>query len=103
MYLPGILCVFIPVQCCSFVLNPLTPIQDTSCELQNETTANNPAAIPQRSVNLYYMVKLQIRSGKCVFTEWVFKCVEILEMAIRYLKNKSFNDTRWQIGVFFIH
>ncbi|CAI6348165.1 unnamed protein product [Macrosiphum euphorbiae] len=47
----------------SFVLNPLTPIQETICQLQNETTANNPAATPQRSVNLYYMVKMQIRSG----------------------------------------
>ena len=49
--------------CCSFVLNPLTPVQDTLCQLQNETSANNPAAVPQRSVNLYYMVKMQIRSG----------------------------------------
>lgn len=64
MYLRGVNMFFLSVQCCSFVLNPLTPIQDTSCELQNETAANNPAAIPQRSVNLYYMVKLQIRSGE---------------------------------------
>lgn len=38
-------------------------MQDTLCQLQNETSANNPAAVPQRSVNLYYMVKMQIRSG----------------------------------------
>jgi hypothetical protein len=49
---------------CSFVVNPLTPMQETLCQLQNETSANNPTAVPQRSVNLYYMVKMQIRSGK---------------------------------------
>jgi len=48
----------------SFVVNPLTPVQETLCQLQNETSATNPTAVPQRSVNLYYMVKMQIRSGK---------------------------------------
>lgn len=62
----------------SFVPNPLTPLQDTTCELQNETTANNPAAIPQRSVNLYYMVKLQIRSGKKFSKHTIRKLYEIL-------------------------
>jgi hypothetical protein len=45
-------------------VNPLTPVQETLCQLQNETSASNPSAVPQRSVNLYYMVKLQIRSGE---------------------------------------
>ncbi|KAK2584767.1 hypothetical protein KPH14_007091 [Odynerus spinipes] len=48
----------------SFVVNPLAPMQDTLCQLQNETAASNPAAQPQRAVNMYYMTKLQIRSGK---------------------------------------
>lgn len=48
----------------SFVVNPLAPMQDTLCQLQNETAATNPAAQPQRAVNMYYMTKLQIRSGE---------------------------------------
>lgn len=47
----------------SFVVNPLAPMQDTLCQLQNETAATNPAAQPQRAANMYYMTKLQIRSG----------------------------------------
>ena len=48
----------------SFVVNPLAPMQDTLCQLQNETAATNPSSQPQRAVNMYYMTKLQIRSGK---------------------------------------
>lgn len=48
----------------SFVPNPLTPVQETLCQLQNETQASNPTATAQRAVNMYYMVKVQIRSGK---------------------------------------
>ena len=48
----------------SFVTNPLTPIQETVCLLQNETSANNPSAVPKRAVSTYYMVKLRIRSGE---------------------------------------
>lgn len=47
----------------SFVVNPLAPMQDTLCQLQNETAATNPSSQPQRAVNMYYMTKLQIRSG----------------------------------------
>lgn len=39
-------------------------MQDTLCQLQNETAATNPAAQPQRAANMYYMTKLQIRSGE---------------------------------------
>lgn len=52
----------------SFVLNPLAPMQDTLCQLQNETAATNPAAQPQRAANMYYMTKLQIRSGEKLAT-----------------------------------
>jgi len=48
----------------SFVPNPLTPVQETLCQLQNETQASNPTATAQRAVNMYYMVKVQIRSGE---------------------------------------
>lgn len=61
--------------CSSFVLNPLTPVQETLCQLQNETSANNPAAVPQRSVNLYYMVKLQIRSGNKFYLQQSKGCI----------------------------
>lgn len=47
----------------SFVVNPLAPIQETVCLLQNETTGANPTVNPQKSVSTYYMIKLNIRSG----------------------------------------
>jgi len=50
----------------SFVVNPLAPVQETLCLLQNDTTAHNPSAVPQKAASMYYMVKLHIRSGKCV-------------------------------------
>lgn len=52
----------------SFVVNPLAPMQDTLCQLQNETASTNPAAQPQRAANMYYMTKLQIRSGEGMWT-----------------------------------
>ncbi len=48
----------------SFVVNPLAPVQETLCLLQNDTTAHNPSAEPQKAASMYYMVKLHIRSGK---------------------------------------
>uniref|UniRef100_T1IUF2 ZP domain-containing protein n=1 Tax=Strigamia maritima TaxID=126957 RepID=T1IUF2_STRMM len=45
----------------SFVINPLAPLQETVCQLQNETTADNPTTIPLRSVSMYYFVKLHLR------------------------------------------
>ncbi len=47
----------------SFVVNPLAPIQETVCLLQNETTGASPTVTPQKSVSTYYMIKLNIRSG----------------------------------------
>lgn len=44
----------------SFVVNPLTPAQETLCQLQNDSSAHNPSAVPQRSASMYYMVKLQV-------------------------------------------
>ncbi|XP_008473743.1 uncharacterized protein LOC103510819 [Diaphorina citri] len=78
----------------SFVLNPLTPIQETLCQLQNETSANNPAASPQRSVNLYYMVKLQIRSENVCLRPWAFervpnKMIRGLDNALIYTSTKE--------------
>lgn len=58
----------------SFVVNPLAPLQETTCRLQNETQslkggvsptqgpANNK---PQKAVNLYYFSKSHLRSGTC--------------------------------------
>ncbi|XP_054273199.1 uncharacterized protein LOC128993367 [Macrosteles quadrilineatus] len=80
--------------CFSFVLNPLTPVQETLCQLQNETSANNPAAVPQRSVNLYYMVKLQIRSDNVCLRPWSFervpnKMIRGLDNALIYTSTKE--------------
>ncbi|XP_042891789.1 uncharacterized protein LOC122266226 [Penaeus japonicus] len=50
----------------SFVMNPLAPVQETLCLLQNETMATNPSAQPQRAVSLYYMVKLHVRTSEYI-------------------------------------
>ncbi|XP_031632719.1 uncharacterized protein LOC116346678 isoform X2 [Contarinia nasturtii] len=59
----------------SFVLNPLTPAQETLCQLQNDSSAHNPSAVPQRSASLYYMVKLQLRSDNICMRPWAFERV----------------------------
>ncbi|XP_045606053.2 uncharacterized protein tyn isoform X2 [Procambarus clarkii] len=59
----------------SFVMNPLAPVQETLCLLQNETMASNPSADPQRAVSLYYMVKLSVRSYKVCKRPWTFERV----------------------------
>lgn len=48
----------------SFVVNPIAPVQETLCLLQNDTTASSPTVSPSKAVSTYYMVKLNIRSGK---------------------------------------
>lgn len=54
----------------SFVVNPLAPIQETTCLLQNETQAKKPSSnnvgvvAPQKAVNMYFFTKAQLRSGK---------------------------------------
>ena len=76
----------------SFVVNPLAPLQETTCRLQNETKstiggstiasspsptssllsptvtssslASGPSVNPQKAVNLYYFSKTHLRSGK---------------------------------------
>ncbi|KOB72357.1 Cuticlin-1, partial [Operophtera brumata] len=78
----------------SFVLNPLTPVQETRCLLQNDTQANNPNAIPQRSVNTYYMVKLQVRSESVCLRPWAFervpgKALRGLDNTIIYTSTKE--------------
>ncbi|XP_066993386.2 uncharacterized protein tyn [Anabrus simplex] len=78
----------------SFVVNPLTPKQETLCQLQNETSATNPAASPQRSVNLYYMVKMQIRSDNVCLRPWAFeripnKMIRGLDNALIYTSTKE--------------
>jgi hypothetical protein len=59
----------------SFVVNPLTPVQETLCLLQNDTTAHNPSAVPQKAASMYYMVKLHIRSEKVCSRPWTFERV----------------------------
>ena len=48
----------------SFVVNPLAPVQETVCLLQNDTTGSSPTVNPQKAVSTYYMIKLNVRSGK---------------------------------------
>jgi len=59
----------------SFVVNPLTPRQETVCLLQNGTAANNPSAQPLKAVSQYYMVKMSIRSDKVCKRPWNFERV----------------------------
>uniref|UniRef100_A0A1I8NPE1 ZP domain-containing protein n=1 Tax=Stomoxys calcitrans TaxID=35570 RepID=A0A1I8NPE1_STOCA len=59
----------------SFVVNPLSPSQETHCQLQNDSSAHNPSAAPQRSANMYYMVKLQLRSENVCHRPWSFERV----------------------------
>lgn len=78
----------------SFVVNPLTPMQETLCQLQNETNANNPAAVTQRSVNMYYMTKMQIRSENVCLRPWAFervpnKMIRGLDNALIYTSTKE--------------
>lgn len=78
----------------SFVVNPLTPLQETLCQLQNETSANNPAAVTQRSVNMYYMTKMQIRSENVCLRPWAFervpnKMIRGLDNALIYTSTKE--------------
>lgn len=78
----------------SFVVNPLAPMQDTLCQLQNETAATNPAAQPQRAANMYYMTKLQIRSENVCLRPWSFervpnKMIRGLDNALIYTSTKE--------------
>lgn len=78
----------------SFVLNPLIPVQETQCQLQNETQANNPSATAQRSVNMYYMTKLQLRSDNICLRPWAFervpnKMIRGLDNALIYTSTKE--------------
>lgn len=59
----------------SFVVNPLTPAQETLCQLQNDSSAHNPSAVAQRSASMYYMVKLQLRSENICLRPWSFERV----------------------------
>ncbi|XP_057666359.1 uncharacterized protein LOC130900056 isoform X1 [Diorhabda carinulata] len=78
----------------SFVLNPLIPIQETLCLLQNETSSSNPSATPQRAVNMYYMTKLQLRSENICLRPWAFervpnKMIRGLDNALIYTSTKE--------------
>ncbi|XP_059480335.1 uncharacterized protein LOC132199546 [Neocloeon triangulifer] len=78
----------------SFVPNPLTPVQETLCQLQNETQASNPTATAQRAVNMYYMVKVQIRSDNVCARPWTFervpnKAIRGLDNALIYTSSKE--------------
>lgn len=79
----------------SFVTNPLTPEQETLCQLQNETKALNPLSQAQRSNSMYYMVKMQVRDNtKVCARPWTFervpnKAIRGLDNALIYTSTKE--------------
>ncbi|XP_022239988.1 uncharacterized protein LOC106458127 [Limulus polyphemus] len=78
----------------SFVVNPLAPLQDTVCTLQNKTTSGKPTALPQRSVNTYYLTKVNIRSERVCNRLWTFEkipnaIIPGMDNAILYTANKN--------------
>ncbi|XP_076352037.1 uncharacterized protein LOC143247601 [Tachypleus tridentatus] len=58
-----------------FVVNPLTPVQDTTCMLQNETKSTHPAVTPQKSSNTYHLTKLHVLSENVCNRLWAFERV----------------------------
>ncbi|XP_075678435.1 trynity isoform X3 [Dermatophagoides pteronyssinus] len=97
----------------SFVVNPLTPIQETTCLLQNETLAKKPTISGsnnnnnlansggsyssqslQKAVNMYFFSKMQLRSDNLCNRLWSFerfpnKMMRGLDNAIIYTSNRE--------------
>ncbi|XP_054157723.1 uncharacterized protein LOC128956066 [Oppia nitens] len=102
----------------SFVVNPLAPIQETSCLLQNDTQAkkptttgaggsasaaanagaggsgSSPGGTPQKAINMYYFTKTQLRSENVCNRLWAFerfpnRVLRGLDNAIIYTSNKE--------------
>lgn len=79
----------------SFVVNPLTPAQETLCQLQNKTEATNAQAQPpQKATSMYYMTKLNIPSENVCMRPWQFervpnKVIRGLDNALIYTSTKE--------------
>lgn len=92
----------------SFVVNPLTPIQETTCLLQNETLAKKSVSAIggnnaggsysgnslQKAVNMYFFTKMQLRSDNLCNRLWSFerfpnKMLRGLDNAIIYTSNRE--------------
>lgn len=91
----------------SFVVNPLAPVQETSCRLQNETMAGKipqsnigptsgsaSSGNPQKATNLYFFQKLHLRSDNVCNRLWTFerypnRVLRGLDNAIIYTSNKE--------------
>lgn len=88
----------------SFVVNPLAPMQETTCRLQNETSQHKSPSSPsssslslsnpQKAVNLYYFSKTNLRSDNVCNRLWSFekypnKVLRGLDNAIIYTSNKE--------------
>ncbi|XP_074599209.1 trynity [Brevipalpus obovatus] len=91
----------------SFVVNPLAPVQETSCRLQNETLASKlpqsnigptsgsaSSGNPQKATNLYFFSKLHLRSDNVCNRLWTFerypnRVLRGLDNAIIYTSNKE--------------
>ncbi|XP_076352650.1 uncharacterized protein LOC143248099 [Tachypleus tridentatus] len=79
----------------SFVVNPLAPVQDTMCSLQNMTTSVKPDVLPQRSVNTYFFTKVQISSERVCNRLWSFE--RIPNTFLRGLDNAIFYTSTKEI------
>ncbi|XP_017460917.1 PREDICTED: uncharacterized protein LOC108354236, partial [Rhagoletis zephyria] len=76
----------------SFVVNPLTPIQETTCLLQNETLSKNTSL--QKAVNMYFFSKMHLRTDNLCNRLWSFerfpnKILRGLDNAIIFTANKE--------------
>ncbi|XP_013782184.1 uncharacterized protein LOC106466448, partial [Limulus polyphemus] len=79
----------------SFVVNPLVPVQDTTCSLQNMTTSTKPNVLPQRSVNTYFLTKVHISSERVCNRLWTFE--RIPNTFLRGLDNAIFYTSTKEI------
>lgn len=86
----------------SFVVNPLTPIQETTCLLQNETLSTKKPSTGlagqsgsysqnglQKAVNMYFFSKIELRSGKSsLFCFPCSPCPSQKELKYNYLSKR---------------
>ncbi|XP_013774463.1 uncharacterized protein LOC106459393 [Limulus polyphemus] len=77
-----------------FVVNPMTPVQNTTCQLQNETKASQLVVVPQKSINTYHLTKIHVLSENVCNRLWAFekipkKALRGLDSIIVFTANKK--------------
>ena len=78
----------------NFISNPLVPNHDTECRLFNDTSASDPNTVAHRSINSYFLLKLQINSNRVCKRPWTFervpnKMIRELDNALIYTSSKE--------------